>query len=330
MNAAIIPFYQERITEEFMMELFMQLIRKETDMNKRFLLGVYICMILCFSSVILSFAAGYKYDISEKTGIKMEFIERDVGRICDNKMSTGGNDNSFSIQSYDLENAFVATPINDYLMITAHKKGKTLENMSADYCRLIVPIVNSQGCQGNITFKCENSHATYLGMGVASGKGRIPGVDMVQINDICLKASKEVNNINIYVNDMYHLYFAAVDTTEGRYIISTSKMNGVNDNIEAYTLYSEEDFWNKMDTIYDEDALARNGDSDGGGVPLKINEKKEINTDVGGVRVDETNLNKSAATEKTDIKKYTFICIILIVVGTAGICVGVSKIRKRR
>ncbi|MBR6896990.1 MAG: hypothetical protein IKN24_02355 [Lachnospiraceae bacterium] len=204
----------------------------------------------------------YVYDVIGDSGIDREIIEREVNRIMEDRKNSTGN--PFTVASYDLDKAYVAVPMQQYKMITFYRNGGTLEEMASERKQLIVPVTSEEGRPGYITFDCFGKHLTYLGMSMSYDTDIASGlVDMARLLEVAGSDGRNVKDVDIYKNELYHLYIISVETDEGR--LMTATYGGKHD-MEAYKLYTEEEFWSLMYATYDEDGM--DPDSDGG-VPLR-------------------------------------------------------------
>ncbi|MCR5742731.1 MAG: hypothetical protein K6F92_03255 [Lachnospiraceae bacterium] len=230
---------------------------------------VFVFCVCILASSVLSYAEDgeYVYDISEQTGISMEIVEKIVNNFCEDRKKT---DSEFSVSEWYLDKAYLIKPLKYYLMITAYKDGMKLSDMTAGYGRLILPIENKDGKMGKITFKCENSHLSYIGMGVAQNYEEISLLDVDKVIKACTGEGIKITDMDIYINDMYHLLMAEVSDGNEQYIIPYSFDMYSEYGLDDYKVYAEKEFWNKMDAIFDEDA---NNPEENGGVPFRTDKE---------------------------------------------------------
>ena len=224
-----------------------------------------LCGMIAMTVSVLTFAGEdeYVYDISEQTGIKMEFIERTINNFCEERknITTG-----FSVKEGYLDKAYLVTPLEIVPLITAHKEGKKLSDMAAGYGRFILPVVTNEGKRGRVTFKCEGAHLTYIGMGVANEGGGAAVLDVDAIIRACTEKDLKINDMDIYIEDMYHLHLVDIDTDKGEYIVPCAFGVYSEYGMEDNRLYKEDEFWNMMDSIFDEDAI---DPEMSGGIPIR-------------------------------------------------------------
>ncbi len=277
---------------------------------------------LIFTS-LLAWADDYIYDISEKTGIKIEIISKTVDRFYEDKKNT---QNKFSVASYSLEDAYLVTPFSIYKMINAHNSGLAIEDMAADYGRFMLPIVTNDGNEGIVTFECSGGHLKYLGMGVAEEGRNISALRIKSVLEACSRLKLEVTDVNIFINDLYHMSISAVDTETGRYYVPCSFGYYGQYGIEDYSIYGENEFWALLESVFDEENM--DPDSDGG-VPLRneINESGKSSKK----NAEKKSIDPIADMDAFDDNSLPLFAYILVAVGAAcGIAICLRVLLKKK
>ncbi len=226
---------------------------------------LYIYLLCCLMTLILPIATSageYIYDLSYETGIDMEDIEKTAASLVTERQNMEG---LYSVKEIFLDKAYLMTPLKG-LIITGHKNGNSLADMSEDYGRFILPLVTNEDKKGRAIYKCENAHLTYMGMGVSADDAEGPILDVESIIQSCVDKGLSIKDIDIFVDDIYRIQLVDIDTDKGEYIVPCSFGAYSEYGMEDYRLYETEEFWNMMDSIFDEDAIDPEMN---GGVPLR-------------------------------------------------------------
>lgn len=174
-----------------------------------------------------------------------------------------------SIKNYDVEKAYKLYPLEN-LMITEYKKNTDFKSLiREDGERIMLP------ADGKLVTLMEKDSAYE----VIETTGTDEIFDFITLTEGIKNSIDEeiVNIINTY-NSIYYMNVIYVETAENEYAVpyfrDTAQSKEYGDRLIWGTVYSVPEFMDRMDQIYDEEAMFESArDADGnaiyGGVPIK-------------------------------------------------------------
>lgn len=281
-------------------------------------IAVLSALILTISPVNAENDSSYSFDYDDFNDMPAEDIENCVKDLIELESQDGwvgenlmGDSDMFNIESYDMENCYVAN-ILEYEVLTGYNQGKSLsETARNDQWAVVVPYITIKDEQAILDLVLEeNGDVRFSGGSIGEEENSSDYFSPQTLESIVnSEIDEKVVDAEYYYSSLYSMTLVQLSTEENVYIIPhfINRFDNYG-RLESDTVYTEAEFFEIMNETFDESLLQPSDEIIGSGMPNRTDANETALTDE---TKDEEGYGKVIAV--------TVAAVLLLAVSAAGL-----------
>lgn len=281
-------------------------------------IAVLSALILTISPVNAENDSSYSFDYDDFNDMPAEDIENCVKDLIELESQDGwvgenlmGDSDMFNIESYDMENCYVAN-ILEYEVLTGYNQGKSLsETARNDQWAVVVPYITIKDEQAVLDLVLEeNGGVRFSGGSIGEEENSSDYFSPQTLESIVnSEIDEKVVDAEYYYSSLYSMTLVQLSTEENVYIIPhfINRFDNYG-RLESDTVYTEAEFFEIMNETFDESLLQPSDEIIGSGMPNRTDANETALTDE---TKDEEGYGKVIAV--------TVAAVLLLAVSAAGL-----------